>query len=75
MKLSRTAAPGDRLPELAEVVTGAATLEAATTEILRRSRQLARRQMAWLRRDPRIVWVDASREDLVEYFAGLLDAE
>jgi tRNA dimethylallyltransferase len=75
VKLSRTAAQAIGYRELAEVVTGAASLAAATTEILRRSRHLARRQMAWLRRDPRIVWIDASREDLLEHIAGLLDAE
>jgi tRNA dimethylallyltransferase len=72
VELSRTAAQAIGYRELAEVVLGRATLADASAEILRRSRKLARRQMAWLRRDPRIVWVDASRDDLVEHVAGLL---
>ncbi len=70
--LSRTAAQAIGYRELAQVVTGQITLAAASVEILRRSRQLARRQMAWLRRDPRILWVDGSRGDLVEYVVSLL---
>lgn len=70
--LSRTAAQAIGYRELAQVVPGSMTLGDASVEILRRSRQLARRQMAWLRRDPRILWVDGSRGDLVEYLAGLL---
>jgi tRNA dimethylallyltransferase len=72
VKLSRTAAQAIGYRELAQVVAGSMTLRDASVEILRRSRQLARRQMAWLRRDPRILWVDGSRGDLVEYLAGLL---
>ena len=34
------------------------TLEEAAREIARRTRALARRQMAWFRRDPRIRWFD-----------------
>jgi tRNA dimethylallyltransferase len=72
--LSRTAAQAIGYRELAQVVAGSMTLPDASVEILRRSRNLARRQMAWLRRDPRILWVDGSRADLVDYVAGLLVA-
>jgi tRNA dimethylallyltransferase len=72
--LSRTAAQAIGYRELAQVVAGSMTLADASLEILRRSRNLARRQMAWLRRDPRILWVDGSRADLVDYVAGLLVA-
>jgi tRNA dimethylallyltransferase len=72
--LSRTAAQAIGYRELALVLEGSMTLGEASVEILRRSRQLARRQIAWLRRDPRIVWVDGSRADLVDYVAGLLVA-
>jgi tRNA dimethylallyltransferase len=73
--LSRTAAQAIGYRELAQVVAGSMTLTDASVEILRRSRQLARRQMAWLRRDPRILWVDGSGGDLVDYVASLLAAE
>jgi tRNA dimethylallyltransferase len=72
--LSRTAAQAIGYRELAAVVVGSMTLAEASVEILRRSRQLARRQIAWLRRDPRILWVDGSRGDLAEYVADLLVA-
>jgi tRNA dimethylallyltransferase len=72
--LSRTAAQAIGYRELAQVVAGSMTLGDASIEILRRSRQLARRQIAWLRRDPRILWVDGSRGDLVNYVASLLVA-
>jgi tRNA dimethylallyltransferase len=72
--LSRTAAQAIGYRELAQVVTGKMTLADASAEILRRSRQLARRQIAWLRRDPRILWVDGSRGDLVDYLITLLSA-
>jgi tRNA dimethylallyltransferase len=72
--LSRTAAQAIGYRELAQVVTGQMTLADASAEILRRSRQLARRQIAWLRRDPRILWVDGSRGDLVDYLVTLLSA-
>jgi tRNA dimethylallyltransferase len=72
--LSRTAAQAIGYRELAQVVVGSMTLAEASVEILRRSRQLARRQIAWLRRDPRILWLDGSRGDLVDYVAGLLVA-
>ncbi len=71
--LSRTAAQAIGYRELAGVVNGSSTLEHASEEILRRSRTLARRQLAWLRRDPRIEWVDATRPDLVEHVAALLE--
>ena len=35
-------------------------------ETVRATRRFARRQRTWFRRDPRPVWLDASREDLVE---------
>ena len=72
--LSRTATQAIGYRELAQVVTGQITLADASAEILGRSRQLARRQMAWLRRDPRILWVDGSRGDLVDYLVNLLTA-
>jgi tRNA dimethylallyltransferase len=60
--------------ELARHLGGELTLEAASERIVTRTRTLARRQMAWFRRDPRIRWFDvgeecaaAAADDLVEY--------
>ncbi|MGP8163072.1 MAG: tRNA (adenosine(37)-N6)-dimethylallyltransferase MiaA [Acidimicrobiales bacterium] len=62
--LSRTARQALGYRELIDHVEGRTTLDAARTEILRRTRVFARRQESWFRRDPRIVWLDAARRDL-----------
>jgi tRNA dimethylallyltransferase len=54
--LSRTARQGLGYKELFAHVAGDASLEAARDEVIRRTRQFARRQRMWFRRDPRIVW-------------------
>lgn len=58
--LSRTARQALGYRELLAHVEGGVPLEAAVQEAVRRTRTLARRQMAWFRRDPRIVWVHPS---------------
>jgi tRNA dimethylallyltransferase len=45
--------------EIAEHLAGRMALDQARERIVRRSRALARRQMAWFRRDPRIRWFEA----------------
>jgi tRNA dimethylallyltransferase len=45
--------------EVAEHLGGRLTLGEAVERIVRRTRALARRQMAWFRRDPRIRWFEA----------------
>jgi tRNA dimethylallyltransferase len=55
---SRTAAVALGYRELESHLVGALTLEAAIEAIVLRTRQLARRQRRWFRRDPRIVWTD-----------------
>lgn len=45
--------------ELVRHLDGRLTLEEAWERTTQRTRNLARRQMAWLRRDPRIRWFDA----------------
>jgi tRNA dimethylallyltransferase len=45
--------------EAVACLQGRSTREEAVALIVRRTKALARRQMAWLRRDPRIVWFDA----------------
>jgi len=44
--------------ELARHLAGDLELDDVTTLIIRRTKTLARRQMAWFRRDPRIRWFD-----------------
>ncbi len=63
--------------EVAEHLAGRLTLDDAADRIVRRSRALARRQVAWFRRDPRIRWFEAGPEGAValadeieEHFLG-----
>lgn len=48
--------------EFARHIRGNLTLDEALELTIRRTRSLARRQMAWFRRDPRIVWFEVGAE-------------
>jgi tRNA dimethylallyltransferase len=48
--------------ELAEHLDGRLALEEAMDRTVKRTKELARRQMAWFRRDPRVRWFDAGDE-------------
>lgn len=52
--------------ELAQHLEGALTLEDAVDRTVRRTRNLARRQMAWFRRDPRIRWFPVGSGGAIE---------
>ena len=59
--------------EAAEHLAGDITLDEALEKIVRRTKALARRQMAWFRRDPRIRWFEADSaadavDEIEEYF-------
>ena len=56
--LSRTARQALGYRELLAHVEDGVPLDEAVAEAVRRTRQFARRQWAWFRRDPRITWVD-----------------
>jgi len=60
--LSRTAAQALGYRELLAHVRGVCTLDEAIDEAVRRTRQFARRQRAWFRRDPRIEWLTADED-------------
>jgi tRNA dimethylallyltransferase len=64
--LSRTARQAVGYRELLRHVEEGADLERCFVDAERRTRVLARRQWAWFRRDPRIVWLDPA-----EALAGL----
>jgi len=75
--LSPTARQAIGYAEAIEHVSGRITLDEAADRIAKRTRELARRQMAWFRRDPRIRWFDAGDagavaivDELVEYLDG-----
>lgn len=52
--------------EVAEHLQGAISLEEAVHRTIRRTKALARRQMAWFRRDSRITWFDAGKMGAAE---------
>jgi tRNA dimethylallyltransferase len=70
--LSRTARQALGYRELLAHVEDGVPLEDAVTEAVRRTRQFARRQWAWFRRDPRIRWV-GDDEDAVSVVLDRLD--
>jgi tRNA dimethylallyltransferase len=52
--------------ELARHLAGELSLEEATRQTVKRTRTLARRQLAWFRRDPRIRWFEVGDEGAIE---------
>lgn len=57
--------------EAAENLAGRITLEEVFETIVRRTKALARRQMAWFKRDPRIRWFEAgSATEVVDEMEG-----
>jgi len=65
--LSRTAAQALGYRELIEFLERRTTYEEAIALIIARTKRFARRQKAWFRRDPRVQWMDALDEDLVDH--------
>ena len=57
--MSRTARQALGYRELLAHLDGAVTLDEAVDQAITRTRQFARRQERWFRRDPRIDWIDA----------------
>ena len=58
--MSRTARQALGYRELLDHLAGRTTLDEAVGLAVRRTREFARRQRAWFRRDPRIVWFGAA---------------
>lgn len=59
--------------QIIDYLDGKCTLEQAETEITQRTRRLARKQMCWFGRDPRICWLDSTDKNLVEKALGIVD--
>lgn len=74
--LSRSAAQALGYKELAAHLAGECSLDEAVDLAVRRTRRFARRQERWLRRDPRIQWVEISDDPMahVDEVRRLLDA-
>lgn len=60
--LSRTASQALGYKELLAHLSGEISLDEALALAITRTRQFARRQERWFRRDPRIVWLDAGAD-------------
>jgi tRNA dimethylallyltransferase len=58
--------------ELTRHLRGDMTLEAAVEATVKRTGNLARRQMSWFRRDPRIRWFDVDERGAMVAFAPIL---
>jgi tRNA dimethylallyltransferase len=52
--------------ELAQHLDGRLALDEAVTATIKRTKALARRQMAWFRRDPRVLWFNAGDKGALE---------
>ena len=74
---SLTAGQAIGYAEFARHLEGELSLEEAVAQMVKRTRELARRQMVWFRRDPRIRWFAADEhgaagivDELTEYLQG-----
>jgi tRNA dimethylallyltransferase len=63
--LSRTARQALGYKELLDHIEGRIPLDEAVDLATRRTRQFARRQRAWFRRDPRVAWLGADDDPMV----------
>ena len=65
LPISRTAGQALGYRELLAHLAGETSLAEAVDLAVRRTRQFARRQRVWFRRDPRITWIGADTDPLV----------
>jgi tRNA dimethylallyltransferase len=72
--LSRTASRALGYEELLDHLAGGRPLADAVEETIRRTRRLARRQLRWFRRDPRLRWVPPASAAAV-VIAALTDSD
>jgi tRNA dimethylallyltransferase len=72
--LSRTARQALGYRELLSHLEGGVPLAEAVDGAVRRTRAFARRQLAWFRRDPRIVWLDPDADVAGEIAARFEEA-
>lgn len=72
--LSHTAAQALGYRELLAHLRGEVTLDDALATAVTRTRQFARRQRVWFRRDPRITWIGAHADPMVAFPALAAEA-
>ncbi len=59
--------------ELFDYLEGKSSLQGTVERIKQRTRQFAKRQLTWFRRDPRIKWMDVSGKSVEEIASEILD--
>ncbi|MDR2567048.1 MAG: tRNA (adenosine(37)-N6)-dimethylallyltransferase MiaA [Bifidobacteriaceae bacterium] len=75
LRRGRTASRAIGYREGLAVLDGELGADQAESQIALATRQLARRQLKWFRRDPRIVWLDAAAPDLTDQALAVLRDE
>jgi tRNA dimethylallyltransferase len=70
----RTARAALGYQQVLQFLAGEITEAGAYGETIRATRRFVRRQRSWFRRDPRLVWLDAARPDLVEAAGAVVAA-
>lgn len=58
--------------EVVLYLEGKIPLEEAKAEVKKATRQFAKRQLTWFRRDPRVEWVELSANETIEEIASIL---
>lgn len=72
LREGRTASRALGYQQVLRYLDGEWTEQQARTETARATRRFARRQESWFRRDPRVVWLEQSRTDLLDRAAELV---
>jgi tRNA dimethylallyltransferase len=74
LRAGRTASRALGYQQVLRFLDGEITEDEAHAETVRATRRFARRQRSWFRRDPAVVWLDATRPDLVPAALSLVRA-
>jgi tRNA dimethylallyltransferase len=74
LREGRTASRALGYQQVLAFLAGELAEQEAQAETVRATRRFVRRQRSWFRRDPRIDWLDAARDDLVEGALRVLGA-
>lgn len=72
--LGRTAARAVGYAQVLSMLAGQCTEEQAKADVAAATRRLARKQMGWFGRDPRVHWLDSRRPDLTEAVLAIVEA-
>ncbi|MDR1800157.1 MAG: hypothetical protein LBR19_09820, partial [Bifidobacteriaceae bacterium] len=74
LRQGKTASRAIGYAQALAVLDGAMTTEQARDAVALATRQLARRQRKWFRRDPRIIWLEASAGSLLGQVGSAISA-